>query len=213
MNVFPGINNVLRSVADNPLLLRLAIVSIEVIILATLLILIIRAFKIRNPRIQALLWVVVLLKSVAGLIIGTPLPVFVFDRPPEVEVAPVIIPSIPEKAGELEALQYGIPENREENSVPSVMPFEKGGDYFVEESIVGFAGPFSETFLAPSVRTTASTSSWRNLPVADVLTIIWLSGVAAFLCVLVLGSCVSCSYSGRRTRRRKRLRGLFSHQP
>ena len=65
---------------DNPLLTRLALVSLELAALAGVVSLLIHVLRVKTPRLRALLWLVVLAKPLLGLMIGTPWPLLFFER-------------------------------------------------------------------------------------------------------------------------------------
>lgn len=60
---------------SHALLTRIAMVSVELVVLAALVWALIAVFRIRTPRLCAMLWLVVLVKPILGLVIGAPLPV------------------------------------------------------------------------------------------------------------------------------------------
>ncbi|MEN6627090.1 MAG: M56 family metallopeptidase [Candidatus Sumerlaeia bacterium] len=60
---------------SHALLTRIAMVSVELVVLAALVWALIAVFRIRTPRLCAMLWLVVLAKPILGLVIGAPLPV------------------------------------------------------------------------------------------------------------------------------------------
>ena len=63
---------------ENPFLARLFFASIEVTVLALVVTVLIRLCRIRSPRLVALLWLVVLVKPIASLALGSFLPVACF---------------------------------------------------------------------------------------------------------------------------------------
>lgn len=75
MNWPHSVSELVGLVAGHSLLLRLLFTSLEFAALALLVGLLISIFRIRSPRLVALLWLVVLAKPLAGLVIGTPLPI------------------------------------------------------------------------------------------------------------------------------------------
>ncbi len=60
---------------------RLLLVSLEVILLAGLVWGLIRLFRLKSPRLKAFLWLLVIVKPLFGLVIGTPVPVHQFQAP------------------------------------------------------------------------------------------------------------------------------------
>ena len=81
MNTGLMMENIGHFAAQNPLAGRLAVVSIEMAVLAAIVTLLVWALRIRTPRVRALLWLIVLAKPVLGLVIGTPIPAVHFKAP------------------------------------------------------------------------------------------------------------------------------------
>lgn len=75
------LQNAARIAAENPVLARLTLVSIELGLLAVGVALLIRLLRVRAPRLRALLWLLVLAKPILGLAIGTPMPLIHFQQP------------------------------------------------------------------------------------------------------------------------------------
>ncbi|MCX5757880.1 MAG: hypothetical protein NTU83_05125 [Candidatus Hydrogenedentes bacterium] len=72
---------VVRVLLEMPLLGRLLVGSIELAVLAGAVWLGIAAFRLRSPRLVALLWFVVLLKPLSVLVVGSPLPLMIIETP------------------------------------------------------------------------------------------------------------------------------------
>jgi len=97
-NYFPDAIPLLLS--ENPLLARLFFASIEVTVLALAVAMLIRLARIRSPRVIALLWLVVLVKPVVSLALGSPLAIPCFEPATTenlaaveaVESTPVVVP-------------------------------------------------------------------------------------------------------------------------
>lgn len=66
---------------------RLLAASIELLALAAVVAVAVRLFRLRAPRVQALLWTLVLAKPVLSLIVGTPMPAIEVERPAAVVLA------------------------------------------------------------------------------------------------------------------------------
>lgn len=73
-----ALNTLARFASQNPLLERLALVSLELALLAALVGALIGVLRIGTPRLRALLWLIVLAKPLLGLALGTPLPLLRF---------------------------------------------------------------------------------------------------------------------------------------
>lgn len=89
MTPWPLICEVARMATASPLLARLAFVSLEMVLLAGLIALLIRVLHVQTPRLRALLWLLVLAKPILGLTVGSPWPLFFFERPAALASAPV----------------------------------------------------------------------------------------------------------------------------
>lgn len=74
MNPAAWLNALLPILERHALLSRLFFASVEFAALALAVGLIITVFRLRQPRLRALLWLVVLAKPLVGLAVGTPLP-------------------------------------------------------------------------------------------------------------------------------------------
>jgi len=80
----------LRSaLAENVLVQHLAIASLELAVLALAVVLLVRLGRIRSPRLICWLWLVVLIKPIVSLALGSPLTVGLMDhgQPPLEEAA------------------------------------------------------------------------------------------------------------------------------
>ncbi len=87
MNV-QHINRAVVSLAEaNPLLGRLFFASLELLLLGLLVWLVITCFRLKAPRVSALLWLIVLVKPILTLAVGAPLPLL--------QVAPASTPDAP----------------------------------------------------------------------------------------------------------------------
>jgi beta-lactamase regulating signal transducer with metallopeptidase domain len=76
--------SVAATLAEAPLLARLALVSIELAVLAAIVGLLILLLRIRAPRVRALLWLLVLAKPTLGFTLGTPIALVRFRAPAEI---------------------------------------------------------------------------------------------------------------------------------
>ena len=74
MNVRDAVEALLAAAGQNALLERLVFVSVEFAALALMVGALVFILRLRQPRLAALLWLMVLAKPLAGLVIGTPLP-------------------------------------------------------------------------------------------------------------------------------------------
>src|SRR6185436_9574220 len=95
MSAHEWLRSFLGVVAGHPLLERLFFASLELAILAVAMALVIRALRIRSPRLVALLWLLVLAKPVASLAIGTPLHVMQFEVPAAETVEATVDETLP----------------------------------------------------------------------------------------------------------------------
>ena len=95
------LQNAARIAAENPVLARLTLVSIELGLLAVGVALLIRLLRVRAPRLRALLWLLVLAKPILGLAIGTPMPLIHFQQP---AVAEAVSSDVATGDAELDAL-------------------------------------------------------------------------------------------------------------
>ena len=82
-----------------PLLQRLLFASVEAAALALVVAVLIRLARFRSPRLTCLLWLVVLLKPLVSLGVGSPLPILRLDRPVSLAELPVWSPT-PDLGGE-----------------------------------------------------------------------------------------------------------------
>lgn len=82
-----SLNEIARAAAQNPFLARLVLVSLELVVLAAAVAVLIRMLRLTTPRLCALLWLVVLAKPILGLVIGTPVPLLRLDTTPTVASA------------------------------------------------------------------------------------------------------------------------------
>ena len=64
---------------ENLLLQRLFFASVELAGLALVVVLTMRLARIRSPRLISLLWLVVLIKPIASLAVGSPLPIVLLE--------------------------------------------------------------------------------------------------------------------------------------
>ncbi|MCE5231642.1 type II secretion system protein GspG [bacterium] len=81
------LNEAARVAAQNPFVARLVLVSLELVVFAAIVAMLIRALRLSTPRLCALLWLVVLAKPILGLVIGTPVPLLRFDAAPAMTAA------------------------------------------------------------------------------------------------------------------------------
>ncbi len=82
MNPIQWFHALLGQVSGSTLLERLFFASIEFVILAAAIWLLIAVTRLRTPRLIALLWALALVKPLVSLAIGGPFQVLQFDRPP-----------------------------------------------------------------------------------------------------------------------------------
>ena len=88
------IPSLLAALADtHPLLVRLALASVELIALIAVTATMVRLLRIRSPRVVYWLWLVVLVKPVFSLAVGSPLPVVLFEKPVAMAEAVVETPA------------------------------------------------------------------------------------------------------------------------
>src|SRR5580692_4577100 len=84
----PVLQRLLTPFAGHPLLERLFFGSLELAVLALLVLAAIRIGRIRSPRLTALLWLLVLGKPLVSLAIGSPFHLFRMEVPAAVVAAP-----------------------------------------------------------------------------------------------------------------------------
>jgi beta-lactamase regulating signal transducer with metallopeptidase domain/Tfp pilus assembly protein PilF len=82
-------------VGEHALAGRLLLTSLEFAVLALAVAAVIFVFRLRQPRLRALLWLMVLAKPLVGLVLGTPLPLLLLTPP-----APVVVNAAPEPLAE-----------------------------------------------------------------------------------------------------------------
>jgi beta-lactamase regulating signal transducer with metallopeptidase domain len=145
---------------SNPLLARLAFVSIELALLSVGVALLICLLRIRAPRVRALLWLLVLAKPILGLTIGTPLPLFHLQTAqPVAAVAPVAPEPSRETALDMPVVAHSAAEGPILAPKPVVEP---------------------ETPLPSQPQTTSSAPPVvvprKPLPVGNLLVCLWLLG-------------------------------------
>jgi hypothetical protein len=85
----------LRSaLAENRLLERLFFASLELVVLVLVVLLLVRLARIRSPRLVHLLWLVVLIKPIVSLAVGSPVTIGLLDtsppQPDELVQSPVV---------------------------------------------------------------------------------------------------------------------------
>jgi beta-lactamase regulating signal transducer with metallopeptidase domain len=152
---------------ESPLLARLFFASLELAGLAVLVLLWIRLARIRSPRVVSLLWLVVLVKPLVSLAVGSPLPILLLEpgeaqigltaeRPPSVAYVP---PDAP---------RFGW----------AASPGDPLGDWALSEA-PGTPASAPLAPVAPSDPLPSEGSPEGSLPRA--ITIAWLIGVAMFL--------------------------------
>src|SRR5580692_1700975 len=92
----PVLQRLLAPFVGHPLLERLFFASVELAALALLVFAAIRVGRIRSPRLTALLWLLVLGKPLASLVVGSPFHLFRMEVPVAVVAAPApLAPAAP----------------------------------------------------------------------------------------------------------------------
>jgi len=89
MNPTDSLYTVLSPLSDAPLVARLFFASVEMALLATLVWTVLRLGPVRSARLTSILWLLVLVKPLAALVVGAPLAIIRL-QPPESPVAPAI---------------------------------------------------------------------------------------------------------------------------
>jgi hypothetical protein len=181
----------LAVVSSHPLLERLFFASLELALLALALAAAIRAFRIRSPRVAALLWLLVLAKPVASLVIGNPLHVVQLEVPAPAEIAATDSSDTPAPE-EVAVADEADPEGREAPSElaanvrlrprDSTVPLEQTG---IEENVE--IEPAAEPEMPDEAVRTAATPvvagdrSTRIRNVGRLALGVWGAGVAIFV--------------------------------
>lgn len=97
------------AIGVNPLLQRLAIASLEMAAICVLVALFIRVARIRSPRLICILWLVVLLKPIVSMSVGSALPVFSLGGPAAIgSQEGELLPAEDYGAPPVEAAQYAV---------------------------------------------------------------------------------------------------------
>ena len=81
MNIDDALNAMSVFLSEHVLLRRLFFATLELAVLAPLVMVLIRVARIRSPRVIALLLLVVLIKPVVTLSVGSPLGIGLFEVP------------------------------------------------------------------------------------------------------------------------------------
>ena len=160
---------ILAKLADligaEPLLQRLLLASLEAAVLAVVVALLVRLSRLRSARVISLLWMIVLLKPVVSLTLGSLVPVVhlqaaigATDEPPE--VAGGITPAPPAGAEH----SYG--------------PF---GGIVGPEADLAAAGIVQQAPMPTTLPEPAVEPAFAEVSAGQVLVVVWLAGVVAAL--------------------------------
>ncbi|MCC6698726.1 MAG: hypothetical protein IT365_24085 [Candidatus Hydrogenedentes bacterium] len=124
MNAMDAVRSMLLAVADEPLLGRLFLASVEMAVLAALVWLAIRARVIRPARWQSFLWLIVLVKPFMVVALGALVPVFHFDvAAPPTMAAPAPVPLPAEASVEMRAVESpAVPHSASPAQIPQSEP-------------------------------------------------------------------------------------------
>ncbi len=162
------LQNVARIAAENPLVARLTLVSIELALLAGGVALLIRLLRVRAPRLRALLWLLVLAKPILGLAIGTPMPLIHFQQP---AVAEAVSSDVATGSAELDALVARQLEADRERlaALPAGAIIPASSE---EASARNDRSP---------LQVAATSRTHQSLPIGSLLMGLWLAGVIGFV--------------------------------
>lgn len=150
---------------------RLLAVSLELLILATVVALLVACFRVRAPRLRALLWLLVLAKPVIGLLLGAPLPlahVKVADRN-SAEDFKVVAAATQAAIGNAQAPSAPTP--------PAVPPGDAG---------IGATVPLIDALHAGDTERPKAFSRFHAVSWPRVLGWTWLAGVFLFVVLTVV---------------------------
>lgn len=140
-----------------PFLQRLIFASLELAVLALAIYAAVKLFRVRSPRLVFLLWLVVLLKPLFSLTVGSPLPIVSFQAPaPEMSVSSESVASAVSKP-----------------SRPDTRP--------LLDSPPARITNLGSTGIAKKPSLAVSTISGRSIAWPQALLAAWLAGVALFL--------------------------------
>lgn len=159
--------NLLSIVVTNPLVERLALVSLELMVLCVLVWCVVRVVRPRSPRLIALLWLIVLVKAVVGFGIGAQWPMFDLKIDYR-QLTP--LPTLDEQTSRIETrLQWTVPATPAPAATPSTIAAPAARPAFEPASLVHQ--------LQQTRRYVILTTSL----VAEVLVGIWLVGATVLL--------------------------------
>lgn len=152
---------------EHPLLERLVLASIELTLMAGAVYLLARLSRRRCPRTLCLLWIVVLLKPLLSLTLGSPLAIPLFRAPPPVQTSPQ-----PNRALARSAVSV---RTQRAFTSPGLTDAEFLEDLEAEPDV-----PTSKVTLPPAPGTSvAPVDSPRNI--ARYFLIVWVCGTVVFL--------------------------------
>ena len=169
MMSWTNIQNALQGALQNALVLRLVLVSLELLLLALGVSVVIRLFHITTPRFKAMLWLLVLAKPLLGLVLGTPFHLLQFPNPESSIVTPWNI----NQAGNLDNLIERQMEADKKRLAAHPLPVMPGSAK--QESPDPRVARLENASPQPSL----------SIPFARILTVIWIFGIAFFAAVTV----------------------------